>query len=60
MKLESTPDVWVVAPATGVGVASFVGVPIQSWVLWLNLIYIILAIGWKLWSIYKESKNGRK
>ena len=60
MKLETAPDAWVLVPSTGVGVASFFGVPIQSWVLWLNLAYITIAIGWKLWSIFKETKNGCK
>ena len=60
MKIETYPDAWVVVPATGVAVTSFLGVPLQSWVLWLNLAYITIAVAWKLWSIYKEHKNGRK
>ena len=60
MKIETIPDAVVAAPPTGVVVASIAGVSIQDWVLWLNLFYILLAVGWKLWSIYKESRNGSK
>lgn len=58
MKIETIPDTVVATPPAGVVVASIAGVPVSTWVLWLNLFYIILAIGWKLWSIYKENKNG--
>ena len=58
MKLETIPDTVVVTPPVGVVAASIIGVSIQEWVLWLNLFYILLAVGWKLWSIYKESRNG--
>ena len=60
MKLETIPDTVVVAPPAGVVAASIAGVPIETWVLWLNLFYIVLAVGWKLWNIYKESRNGSK
>lgn len=58
MKTETIPDAVVATPPAGVVVASIAGVPVSTWVLWLNLFYILLAIGWKLWSIYKENKNG--
>ena len=58
MKLETIPDTVVVTPPVGVVAASIIGVSIQEWVLWLNLFYILLAVGWKMWSIYKESRNG--
>lgn len=60
MKIETIPDAVVVTPPVGVVAASIVGVPIETWVIWLNLFYIILAICWKVWGIYKESKNERK
>lgn len=60
MKIETIPDKVVAAPPTGVVVASIAGIPIETWVLWLNLFYVLLAIGWKLRSIYKEKKNERK
>ena len=58
MKIETIPDTVVVTPPVGVVAASIIGVSIQEWVLWLNLFYILLAVGWKMWSIYKESRNG--
>ena len=58
MKIETIPDTVVAMPPAGVVAASIAGVPIQTWVLWLNLFYILLAVGWKLWGIYKESRNG--
>ena len=58
MKIETTPDTVVATPPAGVVAASIAGVPIETCVLWLNLFYILLAVGWKLWSIYKESHNG--
>lgn len=60
MRSETIPDTVVAAPPAGVVAASIAGVPIETWVLWLNLIYILLAVVWKLWSIYKESRNGSK
>ena len=60
MKIETIPDAVVATPPAGVVAASVIGVSIQDWVLWLNLLYIILAVGWKLRGIYKESRNGSK
>ena len=60
MKLETIPDAVVVTPPVGVVAASIIGVSIQEWVLWLNLFYILLAVGWKMWSIYKEYRDGSK
>ena len=60
MKLETIPDTVVATPPAGVVAASIAGVPIETWVLWLNLFYILLAVGWKLWHIYKEARNGCK
>ena len=60
MKIETIPDTVVAAPPTGVVVASLAGVPISTWVLWLNLVYILLAIAWKLRTIFKECRDDRK
>ena len=60
MKLETIPDTVVVTPPVGVVAASVAGMPIETWVLWLNLFYILLAVGWKLWRIYKEARDGCK
>lgn len=60
MRSETIPDTVVAMPPAGVVAASIFGVPIQTWVLWLNLLYILLALAWKMWSIYKESRNGCK
>ena len=60
MKLETIPDAVVVAPPAGVVADSIDGVSIQVWVLWLNLVYILLAVCWKLRTIYKETRHGCK
>lgn len=60
MKLETIPDEVVVAPPVGVVAAAISGVPIETWVLWLNLGYILLAIAWKLRTIFKEYRDGSK
>ena len=60
MKLETIPDSVVVAPPAGVVAAAIVGVPIETWALWLNLFYILLAVCWKLRTIYKETRHGSK
>ncbi len=60
MKIETIPDAVVVTPPSVVVGATLAGIPIELWVLWLNLFYVLLAIGWKLRSIYKEKKNERK
>ena len=58
MKTETIPDAVVATPPVGVVAASIAGVPIETWVLWLNLFYILLAVVWKLWGIYKETRHG--
>jgi len=60
MKIETIPDSVVASPPAGVVAATLLGIPIETWVLWLNLFYVLLAIGWKLRGIYKEKKNERK
>lgn len=60
MKIETIPDAVVASPPAGVVAATLMGIPIETWVLWLNLFYVLLAIVWKLYSIYKEKKNERK
>lgn len=60
MKIETIPDAVVASPPAGVVAAAVIGIPIETWVLWLNLFYVLLAIGWKLRSIYKEKNNERK
>lgn len=58
MKLETIPDSVVVTPPAGVVAAAIVGVPIEAWVIWLNLFYILLAIAWKLRTMLKECRDG--
>ena len=60
MKIETIPDAVVATPPVGAVAATLIGIPIETWVLWLNLFYVLLVIGWKLRSIYKEKKNERK
>lgn len=60
MKIETIPDTVVAMPPAGVVAATIFGAPIQTWVLWLNLFYILLAVGWKLRAIYKETRHGSK
>ena len=60
MKIDTIPDSVVATPPAGVVVAAFAGLSIQDWVLWLNLFYIIMAVAWKMWRIFKEYKNDRK
>ena len=60
MKIETIPAAVVVAPPAGVAAATIAGVTLQDWVLWLNLAFILLALGWKLRTIYKEARNGRE
>lgn len=60
MKIDTIPDTVVAAPPVGVVTAALAGVPIETWVLWLNLCYIILAIVWKLRTMHKECRDDRK
>lgn len=60
MKIETTHDTVAAIPPAGVVAASLAGAPIQTWVLWLNLLYLLLAVGWKMLTIYKEHRNGSK
>lgn len=60
MKVETIPDAVVATPPSVVVGATLAGIPVELWVLWLNLFYVLLAIGWKLRNIYKEKKSERK
>lgn len=60
MKIDTIPDTAVATPPVGVVAASCAGIHIETWVLWLNLFYVLLAIVWKLYCIYKEKKNEHK
>ena len=54
------PDSLVAAPPASALGAYFLGIPLESWLLWLNLAYILAALGWKLWTIYKGVRDGCK
>lgn len=45
------------APPVSVTVASLAGMPVSDLVLWATLIYTVLMIGHKLWSIYKDIRE---
>lgn len=54
--LEHLPDSVVAAPPAGVITSHFLlDIPLEDWVLWLNLAYILLAIAWKLWTIWRDT-----
>jgi hypothetical protein len=46
-----------VTPPATVSLASVMGVQVSELVLWATLIYTILLIGHKAWSIYKDLKK---
>lgn len=60
MNQHPATDVALATPPAATSTASLLGIPVADWVLWLNLFYVLLAVGWKLRSIYKEKKNERK
>lgn len=47
-------------PPTVTSAATLFGVPVSDWVLWLNAIYLVILIVFKLWGKYKEISNARK
>ena len=59
MNATTPHDAAMAAPPAGVVGMYFAGIPLESWVLYLNLIYIVVALVWKLRSIYMEHKNER-
>jgi hypothetical protein len=46
-----------VAPPASVSLATIAGIQVSELVLWATLIYTVLLIGHKLFSIYKDFKN---
>ena len=60
MTQHPATDVALATPPAATSTASLLGLPVADWVLWLNLFYILLAIGWKVYRILKEKKNERK
>jgi len=53
----TTAIVTKVAPPATVSLATVLGVQVSELVLWATLIYTVLLIGHKLWSIYKDLKK---
>ena len=53
----TTAIVAKVAPPATVSLATVLGVQVSELVLWATLIYTVLLIGHKLWSIYKDFKK---
>ena len=53
-------DVVLAAPPAAASTVTLLGYPVADWVLWLNLIYIVGLIAWKLQHVLKESRNGSK
>ena len=50
-------DVVLAAPPAAASTATLLGYPVADWVLWLNLIYIVGLIAWKLHNVLKEVRN---
>lgn len=53
----TTAIVAKVAPPASVSLATVLGVQVSELVLWATLVYTVLLIGHKLWSIYKDLQN---
>ena len=53
----TTAIVAKVAPPASVSIATVMGVQVSELVLWATLVYTIILIGHKLWSIYKDVKK---
>lgn len=53
----TTAIVTKLAPPATVSLATVVGVQVSELVLWATLIYTVILIGHKLWSIYKEFRK---
>lgn len=53
----TTAIVAKVAPPASVSLASVLGVQVSELVLWATLVYTVLLICHKLWSIYKDIKK---
>jgi hypothetical protein len=49
-----------VAPPATVSLATIAGYQVSELVLWATLIYTVLLISHKLWTIFKEIKHGNK
>lgn len=47
-------------PPVGINMMLLWGIPLAQWVIVLNFIYTALLLGYKLWRIWKESRNGSK
>lgn len=53
----STAIVAKVTPPATVSLATVMGYQVSELVLWATLIYTVLLIGHKIWSIYKDFKK---
>lgn len=53
----TTAIVAKIAPPASVSLATVVGIQVSELVLWATLVYTVLLICHKLWSIYKDIKE---
>lgn len=53
----TTAIVAKVAPPASVSIATVMGIQVSELVLWATLVYTVILIGHKLWSIYKDVKK---
>jgi hypothetical protein len=53
----TTAIVAKVTPPASVSIATVMGVQVSELVLWATLVYTVILIGHKLWSIYKDVKK---
>lgn len=53
-------DVALVTPPLSVNALLIVGIPLVEWVIILNFAYIAVTLAYKLWTIWKEHRNGGK
>ena len=54
---NTTAIVAKVTPPASVSIATVMGVQVSELVLWATLVYTVILIGHKLWSIYKDVKK---
>ncbi|HEY5801852.1 MAG TPA: hypothetical protein VIT92_16645 [Burkholderiaceae bacterium] len=45
-------------PLTVIG-ATMMGVPVEKWVQWVTLVYVLVMLGHKLWTWHRQWKAGK-
>lgn len=58
-KINLPTEALVAAPPLSVTTAHFLGMSVSDWVIALNLVYIVVALAYKVYKIWKDERGSK-